>query len=52
MLPGLGDVEERLEEVSKPAAGSKRREGIAERVEVCFEFRAVVRVKGIKPAAA
>ena len=50
--PGGGDVEERVEEVSKLAAGSKGREGIAERVEASLEFRAVLRVEGVEPAAA
>ncbi len=50
--PGLGDVEERLEEMAKLAVGSKGREGIAERVEVCLEFCVVLRVKGIEPTAA
>jgi hypothetical protein len=50
--PGLGDVEERLEEMAELAVGSKGWKGIAERFEVCLEFRAVLRVKGIEPAAA
>ncbi len=52
MLPGLGDVEERLEEVGELAVGSKVRKGIAERVEASLEYRAVLRVKRIEPAAA
>ncbi len=50
--PGLGDVEERLEEVGEIAVGSKGRKGIAERVEASLEFRAVLRVEGVEPAAA
>ena len=34
------------------AVGSKGRKGIAERVEVSLEFRAVLRVEGVEPAAA
>ena len=34
------------------AVGSKGRKGIAERVEASLEFRAVLRVEGVEPAAA
>ena len=50
--PGGGDVEERLEEVGELAAGSEGREGIAERLEVILELRALLRFEGIEPAAA
>ncbi len=49
--PGGGDVEERLEEVGELAAGSEGREGVAERLEVILELRALLRFEGIEPAA-
>jgi hypothetical protein len=51
-FPGTGDVVERLKEVGAVAVGSKGREGIAERVEVALELRAVLRFERIEPAAA
>jgi hypothetical protein len=51
-VPGCRDVEERLEVVGQLAVGSKRREGIAEGLEISLESRAVPRFEGVEPAAA
>ncbi len=51
-FPGTGDVAERLKEVGAVAVGSEGREGIAERVEVALELRAVLGSERIEPAAA
>ena len=50
--PGGGDVEERTEEESDLAVGSKGLEGCAERLEVILELRAVPWFEGVEPAAA
>jgi hypothetical protein len=52
VCPGSRDVEDRLEEVGELAAGSKGREGIAERLEVTLELRAILRFTRIEPSAA
>ena len=50
--PGGGTVAYRPNKVDEFALGSKGRKGIAERLEVTLELRAVLRFEGVEPAAA